>query len=215
MTIPNLKLFHKKEIYLPTFRGLVLILGGLSLLLLTLVHSIYSFLAPTRPVSAEVMVVEGWVPDYVLQAAVSTFNTEKYQYLLTVGVPLSVGEYLSEYKTTAELSAASLQKMGISADKIVSLPANSVKKDRTYTSMVEVKRWLSAHPQTQGINLITSGVHARRSHYLLRQVVPSSINVGVIAIEEKDFAPEQWWRSSAGVRSVFFEAIAYVYVLVF
>jgi hypothetical protein len=36
--------------------------------------------------------------------------------------------------------------------------------------------------------------------------------VGVVALEEQDYDLAHWWRSSAGVREVPFEMVAYLYV---
>jgi hypothetical protein len=35
--------------------------------------------------------------------------------------------------------------------------------------------------------------------------------VGVISIPEKDYDQQHWWRSSAGVRTVIGETMAYLY----
>ena len=60
------------------------------------------------------------------------------------------------------------------------------------------------------IDVISMGVHARRS-WLLFQKVFSSVNVGVVAIFPNIYDASRWWLSSEGVRNVISESIAYLY----
>ena len=119
--------------------------------------------------------------------------------------------HFSNYNTYAELSAASLKKLGVPEDKIIVLPNAYVLKDRTYASALEVRKWLLKHTEIKTINLFTMGVHARRSHYLFKKALPSKVKLGVIAAASKDFIPEKWWASSSGVKAVMVEQIAYLY----
>ncbi len=206
------KLFKKKEINVPTILGWFLLCGIVVTLLLIFVINIYSFLAYHNPVKAEVLIVEGWVPDYALEKAVYEFNYGKYGLIITTGGPLLEGSYLSHYKTFAELTAASLKKLGVPKDKIIALPSAYVFKDRTYASALEVNKWLLKHPNLKTINLFTMGVHARRSYLLFKKALSSKIKLGVIVVASKDYNPEKWWSSSSGVRTVISEQIAYIYI---
>ena len=47
--------------------------------------------------------------------------------------------------------------------------------------------------------------------YIFKKVF-SSANVGVVAMEPKDYDTIRWWTSSAGVRDIISEAAAYLYV---
>ena len=85
-------------------RGLTLLGWGiLSGMLITLVVlftlAIYPFLALTRSAQGEVLVVEGWLPDYALEKVRDRFQDGNYQLLVTSGGELSTGSHLSRYKT--------------------------------------------------------------------------------------------------------------------
>lgn len=65
-----------------------------------------------------------------------------------------------------------------------------------------------------GINLVSIGVHARRSHLLFQKAFGSDVRVGIIAIEDRNYSNERWWKFSDGVRAVMDELFAYIYALI-
>ena len=60
------------------------------------------------------------------------------------------------------------------------------------------------------IDVISMGVHARRSWVLFKKAIPL-MDVGVIAITPNNYDTSRWWLSSEGVRNVISESIAYIY----
>jgi hypothetical protein len=208
----RIRLIHRQEIWLPTVQGWgVAVVCAAALILLAMTH-IHPFLAVTSPVKADVLVVEGWLTDYGLKQAVTEFESGAYRQLITTGVPLSTGSYLSEYHSFAELSAATLKALGLPKEKIVAVPAPAVVKDRTYASANAFYQWLAnSNLRIEAVNLFTFDVHARRSWLIFKQVLAPKIKTGVIAVESQDYEPSKWWTSSEGVRKVISETIAYVY----
>jgi hypothetical protein len=210
-------LLHRRECLVPTWRAIfAAIFFSIALMVIGLL-AIHPFLGVTEPVSAEVLVVEGWVPDYVFEEARVEFERHHYRKLYVTGGALEVGVHLSEYKTYAELGAATLIRMGVGKAMIEAVPSPSVRQDRTFTSALALKRRL--HDQAlehANINLVSVGAHARRSQLLFQKVFGKDLRVGIIAIENRGYDPRCWWRSSAGVRTILDEFIAYLYaVLVF
>ncbi|NEP26194.1 MAG: cytosine deaminase, partial [Moorea sp. SIO3I6] len=57
---------------------------------------IHPFLSITSPINADALVVEGWLPDYALKGAMEEFDRGNYQKIITTGLPLRKGYYLSE-----------------------------------------------------------------------------------------------------------------------
>jgi len=170
------------------------------------------FLSPTRPVKADALIVEGWLPDYVLKNAVEEFNHGKYRLLVTTGGPLSKGSFLSEYKTYAELSAATIMRLGLKADQVMAVPAPRTTRDRTYASALAVRQWLSAsNSDLHAVNVLSLGPHARRSRLLYQKAFGKEFAIGVISCPDEDYDQKHWWTSSAGVRTMPGEVIAYLY----
>ena len=164
------------------------------------------------PVPGGVLVVEGWSPDYALEMAKTEAERNSYHKLYVTGGPLEEGAPLSEYKTYAELGAATLQRMGMSKDAVQAVPAPYERKDRTYTGAVALRDWFQQHggvPNT--IDLISIGAHSRRSRLLFQMAFGNDTRVGIIAVKDRSYDPNHWWKSSAGVRAVLGEMIAYGY----
>jgi len=80
-----------------------------------------SILSLNKPIEANVLVVEGWLPDYAVVLTMQEFKKGNYSKIITTGGPLEQGEYLSEYKTYAQLSAATYRKLGLDSNAIVAV----------------------------------------------------------------------------------------------
>ena len=165
-----------------TIRGWLAILLAIALLLWLLLLKLEPFLAYSAPVEAEILVVEGWIGDDGIIGAIAEFERKPYQLLITTGSNFYRGEYLSEYKDFAHLSEATLIALGFDPQDIQPIPTPIAKRDRTLTSAMEVKNWLTQsqlHPQ--GINVYTVDVHSRRSWLLYKKILEPEIKVGAIS----------------------------------
>ncbi|NEQ73865.1 MAG: hypothetical protein F6K23_12880 [Okeania sp. SIO2C9] len=195
-----------------TIQVWILIIGLIIFLIAICCFNIYSFLALTSPIEADILIVEGWMSDYAVKLAIAEFQQGAYQKLITTGSPIGKGYYLSEYNNFAELTAATLIALGVDPDRVVAIPTPQVVKYRTAASAIAVKEWLAtSHLKVDSINIYTLGPHARRSWMIYRNIFSPDMQVGVIALEPKGYNPDRWWQSSAGMRTVVGEAIAYFY----
>jgi len=205
-------LFRRRQIPIPTWRGWVAILLLAALLCVFVLKRTYSFLALNASKPVDFLVVEGWAPDYALTEAVTEFNRHPYQRLFTTGVPLEHGAPLSEYRTYAELSAATLVKLGLGSNAVQAVPAPRVRQDRTYTSAVALRKWMLEHAVTvTNINVLTVGPHARRTRLLFHKAFGKGVSVGIISMPSADYDQANWCRSSQGFRDVTGEFLAYTY----
>jgi hypothetical protein len=205
-------LLCRRQCHVPTLRGWLVLGLGLILLAVVAALEINPFLSITDERPGGVLVVEGWAPDYALRAAIAEFSRNHYEKLYVTGGPIDQGAPLSEYGTYAELGTATLLKMGLSTNLVQAVPAPWVRQDRTYTSAVCLRSWWREHASSPTkVNLITVGAHARRSRLLFEKALGKGVAVGVIAVQDNEFDMAHWWRSSAGVRTVLSEALAYGY----
>ena len=209
-------LARRRQIWLPTWRGCLLLACLAGLGAWVLLHALYPFLAVSAPVPGGVMVLEGWMPDASLRAAVEEYRRGHYQRLYITGGPITQGGPLSLYKTFPELAGAVLLKMGMNSNEMVIVPAPGVARDRTYTSGIYLTRWWRSHQvEVTRVNLVSVGPHARRSRLMFEQALGPGVQVGVTALPPLDFNPDRWWRTSEGFRTVTSEAIAYLYARFF
>lgn len=174
---------------------------------------IHSFLAVFAPIKADALVVEGWLRDDAVKEAIAEFERGGYKILLVTGASIEKGYYLSQYKSFAELTTATLVTLGFDKDKLVAVPAPKVKRNRTVASAVALREWLlTSELPIKSINLYSYDVHTRRSWLIFKKVLEPEVQVGAIAYPSSEYDFQSWWKMSQGVRSVVSETIAYLYV---
>jgi len=208
----RLTLFKKRACYFPTFAGWTAILLIVILVNSIIILTLNDFLSTTRPVNADIVVVEGFVPDFVLDSAVDFYRRNNCSLIITSGVPVLKGQLLFDYKTYADISMAYIIRTGFDSTKIVSAPAGTVQKDRTYISAMAVREFMARnYPGVKSFNLVTLGSHARRSRLLFRKAFGREFTVGVVSVTDITFDPRRWYLYSEGFRTVLGEWIAYMY----
>ena len=206
------KIINKRERYGLSRLGWIVILLTVIFSFIICIHILHPFLAVSTRIDGDIMVVEGWLPDYALQKAVDDFQHGSYKLLVTTGGPLVQGGYLAEYGSVAELAAATITKIGFDTNKLVPIPAPAVDRDRTYASAIELSKWIdSANINIKSLDIYSFGPHSRRSLVLFQYVLDPDIAVGIVSIENRSYDSRKWWKTSSGVRTVLSEIIAYFY----
>jgi uncharacterized SAM-binding protein YcdF (DUF218 family) len=182
-------------------------------LLLWCLFGLYPFLAVTQRVSANALVVEGWVHRYGIRAAVDEFQKGSYERVFATGGPvIGNGGYVNDQQTAASVGAQSLVRAGIGPDVVQMVPSHVIGWDRTYCSAVALRDWLKQHDVTvSGINIVTEAVHARRTRLLFQKAFGGGVKVGIIAVPNPDYDAKHWWRYSEGMKDVISEGAAYLY----
>ncbi|MEG3845661.1 YdcF family protein [Microcoleus sp. herbarium19] len=208
----RIRLIRRREMWAVTREGWVIAIIGLIILMTLIISNIHPFLAVTSPIEADILVVEGWLPDYAIESAIAEFKKGGYSQLIATGLPVGKGYHLAKYKNYAELTAATCIALGFDKDKVIAVPAPSAVKHRTAASAIALRDWLAASAiKVNSINLYSFGTHARRSWIVFKEVLNPDIKVGIIAAQPQDYNPQEWWKSSAGFRTVTGEIIAYIY----
>jgi hypothetical protein len=119
---------------------------------------------------------------------------------------------MAQYKSAADWTASRLNAQGVLLEEITPVVITIYpRKDRTYYKALAVQKRLKKAGFAQAsIDVVSFGVHARRTWVLFEKVF-SSVDVGVIAIRPDNYDTSRWWLFSEGVRSVIAESIAYLY----
>lgn len=195
-----------------TLKGWSIAILAIALLFWLLLSRIESFLAYSAPVKADILIVEGWIADEGIIGAIDEFERKPYRLMITAGSNFGRGEYLSQYRDFAHLSAATMITLGFDPQKIQPIPTPHTIRDRTLASAREVKKWLNKNQiNPEGINIYTIDVHSRRTWLLYKRVFSDTVSIGIISHPPQDYDPQVWWTSSEGFRKVFSETVAYIY----
>jgi hypothetical protein len=208
-----MSVFTRRECWVPTVRGWVVLAAVLLSCAWLGANSLNDFLSLNRPVQAEVLIVESWLPDYALQGALDEFRHGGYKRLIAAAAGLpGAWSGQSRYKTGAELAAATLAALGLETNLIVVMPASDAARDRTYSAALGVKAWLeSSNAAVRAVNLYSLGPHSRRSRLLYQKAFGSRVKVGVFAHPDNRYDSKRWWASNDGFQEVPGEGIAYLY----
>jgi uncharacterized SAM-binding protein YcdF (DUF218 family) len=205
--------FVRKERWGLSWRGWSIVFAGILLTFSSSLFCVYPFLAVTHRVDANVLVVEGWVHEYAIRAALKEFQSNHYQRVFTTGGPVEgSGGYINDYNTSASVGADLLKRSGLSDESVQMVPSRVMDRDRTYGSAIALRNWFREHNMpVPGINVVTEDLHARRTRLLFQKALGHKVTVGIIAIPNPDYDSKHWWRYSEGVKDVLAEAAAYMY----
>ncbi len=208
-------LFRRRQVWVPTLWGTLLLLVLAALALVGLALAANGLLAPHDPArgadgrGARTLVVEGWLEEHELAQAADAIRRGHYERVLTTGGPLEGWQAAGEWKTSAARAADWLRAHGQSELPVIAVPAPASGQDRTYLSAVMVREWArESGVALEAIDLFSAGVHARRSRLLYRMALGPQVEVGVMAGAPRGFDAERWWTSSEGTKLVVRETVS-------
>jgi len=206
-------MFDRKERWSLSWRGRLVVTSALLLVGALVLKNVYPFLATTHRVNANILVVEGWIHEYAIRAAVKEFQSNHYQRVFTTGGPvLGSGGYINDFMTSASVGADLLKKCGLPDERLQMVPSRVMDRDRTYGSAVALRNWFRDHNMAvSSIDVITEDLHARRTRLLFQKAFGKDVQVGIIAVANVDYPANRWWHYSQGLKDVVSEFPAYLY----
>lgn len=211
-----MRLLRRREVWVPTSFGWTLVLATVLALAVCFFAFANKFLSVNALVSANVLVVEGWLPDYALKEAAQEFARRGYEYLVASGGPMPQGQLVSGYETYARIAGATLRKLEIPREKLIEAPGAMTYRNRTFESAKAVKAKLSElRISIRGLNVVSEGTHARRTRLVYRKVFGNNIIVGSLMIESRDYDRNTWWTSSDGMKTTLSEGIGWLFEALF
>ncbi len=206
-------LFTRRERWGLSRRGWLAGLGIFVVVGILWLFNVQPFLAHTERQDTKILVVEGWIHEYAIRAAVVEFQTGHYDKVYSTGGPVAGnGGYLNDFNTAASVGAELLVQRGLPKATVQMVPSHVSGRDRTYSSALALREYFQTNGVTvTNFNVLTEDAHARRTQLLFQKAFGHTATVGVIAVPNTEYDPKHWWRYSEGVREVLGESIAYLY----
>jgi uncharacterized SAM-binding protein YcdF (DUF218 family) len=206
-------MFDRKERWSLSWRGRLIVASALLLVGAFVLRGVYPFLAITHRVNANILVVEGWIHEYAIRAAVKEFQSNHYQRVFTTGGPVGGnGGYINDFYTSASVGADLLKKCGLPEERLQMVPSRVMDRDRTYGSAVALRNWLRDHNMAvSSIDVVTEDLHARRTRLLFQKAFGKDVQIGIVAVPNVDYPANRWWQYSQGLKDVVSEFAAYLY----
>ena len=208
-------LFRRREAWLPTWQGALLLAALFVALAIGALRHLGSYLAIEQPASgpggrgARTLVVEGWLDEAALDEAIAAIGRRRYERVVTSGGPIDGWREGQRFATYAERAADYLRRRGSVSVPIVALPAPEAAQERTFLSAVVVRDALrQGGGAGDAVDLFSGAVHARRSRLVYRLAFGPGVEVGILAARPRRYALDRWWATSDGAKAVLDEAIA-------
>ena len=202
----------EKNCKIPTLWGWLVLFVVAAVFCSVVIVKLNSFLSISKPIDAKAMVVEGWLPTYVLAMAAQEFRDKNYTILFSTGGIIDKGDFYWDQKTFADMGAGTMRRLGLDSTIVFAVPASQVKVDRTFASACALKHWIdSAGQRITKVNLISLGPHSRRSGLLFQKALGKKTKVGVISYPDQTYDARTWWNSSNGFKTTIDEAVSYCY----
>lgn len=205
-------LFRRREIWWPTAWGLLATAAVLAGIAWALVATAHGFFAINQPLitadgrGARVLVVEGWIGERDLDAAVARFKSGHYEHVFTAGGPIPSWSPFTSY---ADRAADYLRRHGLDAVPVVSVPSPPTLQDRSYVSAA----WVRDAARRAGVplaqvDIFTHDVHARRTRLVYQMAFGPGSAVGIIASIPTDYDAQRWWTNSYAFKTLLGEAFS-------
>ena len=208
-------LFRRRQVWLPTFWGTLLIVVVALALGAALLPGLGPHLAPTEHAlgadgrGARTLIVEGWLDDDALGGAIALAQSGRYERVVTSGGPIETWREIQPWPTYAERAADYLRRHGVRTTPVIAIPAPASAQDRSYLSAVVVREWVRARgPSIDAVDLYSAGVHARRSRLVYRMAFGAGVEIGIVAAPPQRYRLDRWWATSEGTKAVLGELLS-------
>jgi hypothetical protein len=88
---------------------------------------------------------------------------------------------INNFNSNAERTRIDLIRIGVDSSRIIAVPAKMTYLNRTLQITLAFRDWLKESKLTvKGINLISSGPHARRKWMIYKKILGKDYNIGII-----------------------------------
>lgn len=133
-----------------------------------------------------------------------------YQYnsVYDIGFLDNKDRIVNDYESVAEFARIRLNLLGIDTSKVVAMPARRKRINRTLSSVLAVRDWLDLlNKSLSNINIITLGIHSRRTYMTYKSILDKSCTVGIIAIPNSSIPDSE----KPGNKKILLETIQLLY----
>jgi hypothetical protein len=115
---------------------------------------------------------------------------------------------VNDFNSTAERARNWLLSRVTDSTKIIAVPGGKVRINRTLTSALAFRDWLKTTKiDIKGINIISSGTHARRTWMTYNRILDEKYGIGIISISGSEYSGSKIGKVLKTLR----EAIGIIY----
>jgi hypothetical protein len=120
-----------------------------------------------------------------------------HEFLRSIKIELGDGRIENGRPTFAHHAAYLLQELGIAPERITPVPADAAIGQRT-AGNAQAFAIKARADGVKAFDVISMGVHARRSRNVFQRACGDDVVVGVISLPDPQAPPDRWWRKRIG-----------------
>jgi hypothetical protein len=210
------RIFERRTATVPTLFGWICLVSAVLGSFLLWWFEAERFLSETRRLpGADTLVVEGWIGNDGVRAAMLEYETGGYKWLVTTGGYTNEG-WSGKRWNYSDIANHQLLTLGFPKDHLISAPAQDVENQRTYESAVATLDALRSNNIHLGeLVVFTRGAHARRSRLIFSKVFQANAKVGVISWMPEQYRNQNWWQVSIRADDLLKESVGYLFEVLF
>jgi len=138
----------------------------------------------------------------------------KYNSVYYIGSLDGKNRIINNFNSNAEYTRNELIRIGVDPSRIVAVPGEKTYINRTLKSILAFRDWLKVSKCTvKGINIISSGPHARRTWMIYNKILGKDYRVGIIYFP--DFKNRDSLQNVLNELREFFGLVYYRIILMF
>jgi hypothetical protein len=115
---------------------------------------------------------------------------------------------VNNYKSIAEVARNNLIDLGVDPSRVEAVPGRRTRINRTLTSALALVDWLkTSDRRVTGINVMSRGIHSRRTWMTYKSIIDKTYNIGIISLPESSGTG----RGKLEFDDVVVEVLSYIY----
>lgn len=125
---------------------------------------------------------------YVKEVIIDDTIIIPYQYnsVLDFGSIGGPGRIVNDYNSHPQIIRNKLFEFGVDSSRVIAITIKKSVFNRTLASAVAVGKWLKGSElRVKGINVVSKGIHSRRTWLAYRRILNLSDNVGIISLPDQ------------------------------
>lgn len=125
---------------------------------------------------------------YVKEVTIDKTIIIPYQYnsVLDFGSIGGPGRIVNDYNSHPQIIRNKLFELGVDSSKVTAITIKKTIFNRTLASAVAVREWLkSSEMKVKGINIVSKGIHSRRTWLAYSRILDRACNIGIISLPDQ------------------------------
>ncbi len=101
-----------------------------------------------------------------------------------------------------------LKEVGVNPNNSIAVSFKFAKENQTLAAAHSFRDWVSS-TNIHSLNIVSAGVHSRRSLATYNKVLGDDYNIGIISLNSTRYNKSNWWKSPGGWLALIDESISY------